>query len=398
MRPTFRPLLLLLVLSFASATATASEADFSACLERLGAQARAQGVGPALIADTLGQVRHLPRVLELDRAQPEFSNTFAGYFPRRVSETRIANGRRLLAEHQDLLLRIQRETGVPARYLVAFWGLESNYGSYLGNHKVLDALATLACDDRRAAFFSDEFVQALQIVDRGDIAPEQMIGSWAGAMGNVQFMPSTYLRYAVDADGDGRRDLWGSLPDALESAARFLAALGWQRQLRWGREVRLPAAFDYGRYVSTKTRPLSEFARAGVRNAFGGALPPLDHIEARLVLPAGHQGPAFIVYANFDVIMGWNRSLFYGLAVGRLADRIGGGGPLRRPIPAGPERLRLDDVRAMQRRLSNLGFDTAGVDGRIGPATRAAVAAFQRSEGLVGDGYPDPKTLSLLGL
>lgn len=375
---------------------TGAAEQFDACVTRLGEQARAADVSPGVVAQVLGNLKLDAKAVDRDRSQPEFTQTFAGYFERRVNEQRVRKGRELLAKHRPLLERVQRQTGVAPRYLVAFWGLETNFGSYMGNHSVPEALATLACDKRRSKYFTAELINALKIIDSGDVALETMKGSWAGAMGNVQFMPTTFLRYAVDGDGDGKRDLWGSTADAMTSAGNFLQGIGWQREMRWGREVMLPKGFDYSMVGGDQKHTLKAFADAGVTTAFGHALPPRSDIQASLLLPSGHQGPAFLTYKNFHVIMGWNPSQFYALSVGRLADEIGGGGALRTKIPAGPKKLPLAQVRSMQTQLAQLGFDTGGVDGRIGPATRRALASFQAQVGLIPDGYPDSTTLTRL--
>jgi len=215
-----------------------------------------------------------------------------------------------------------------------------------------------------------------------------MVGSWAGAMGNFQFMPSAYLAHAVDADGDGRRDLWRSIEDAVHSAGGYLQQLGWESGLRWGREISLPAAFDYGLANISQSQPLRAWREMGLTDAHGNLLPALD-LPARVLVPAGHEGPAFIVYTNFDTIMGWNRSEFYALTVGRLADRIAGAGRLHRPIPASDLRLSRDRVLALQRDLDMLGHDPGEADGIAGPATRAALSRFQQASGLIPDGHPD---------
>jgi len=379
------------------ASAQDSIQDKAVCLDNLAQQAKDAQVPAAVVDEVLGDLQLDDKVVKLDRSQPEFTQTFAGYFQRRVNQQRIAKGRELLAKHRRLLEQVQRDTGVAPRYLVAFWGLETNFGGYLGNHHIPAALATLACDARRSKYFTNEFVNALKIIANGDVALADMRGSWAGAMGNVQFMPTTFLRYAIDGDGDGKRDLWGSTADAMASAGNFLQGLGWQREVRWGREVLLPANFDYALVATEKSLPLAKFSEAGVTTAFGHELPTHADVQAKLLLPAGHQGPAFLVYKNFDVIMGWNPSQFYALSVGRLADQIGGLGELRTKIPAGPKRLALTQVRQMQNRLGALGFDTGGVDGRIGPATRRALASFQSQAGLIPDGFPDATTLAKLG-
>lgn len=376
----------------AAEPATLPADGFSQCVATLQATARSRGVSPNTVEDVLGSVRYLENVIDLDRRQPEFTQPFTEYYNRRVTAERVRRGRDLLERHRSLFDRVQNEYGVPAHYLAAFWGLETNFGSFFGSTPVPDSLATLACDPRRSRFFTEELMAALEIIDAGDIDAGKMVGSWAGAMGHVQFMPSVFLRFAVDADGDGRRDLWGSVPDAMTSAARFLSDLGWQPGLRWGREVRLPSGFDYALAGRDQRRPLREWAALDVTDAFGRPLPQLD-VPAVLLVPSGHRGPAFLAYRNFDVIMGWNRSEFYALSVGRLADEIAGAAPLQQPPPADAARLARDDVIDLQRNLAALGYDVGEADGIFGPATRSALSRFQRSRNLIADGYPDPEVL-----
>lgn len=376
--------------------ALAAPAEFSACVDNLKRAALEQGISRQVVEQDLAAVSYVERVIELDRHQPEFSEGFATYFERRVTDDRIQKGRRLLEEHRPLLNRIQREFGVPAQYLVAFWGLETNYGSFFGRMPVLDSLATLACDPRRSDYFTAELMNALRIVDEGAISAANMQGSWAGAMGHTQFMPSVFLRYALDYDGDGRRDLWGSLPDALASAANFLRGIGWQTEQRWGREVRLPDGFDYSQAGLASSRPLAAWRSAGVRMADGRPLPDVD-MSASLLVPTGHGGPAFLVYDNFHVIMRWNRAEAYALAVGHLADRINGAGDLARaPVPS--PRLSREQIRALQTWLNEAGHQAGEPDGVLGPGTRAAISRYQRSAGLVADGFADTSLLHRLGI
>ncbi|WP_372956263.1 lytic murein transglycosylase [Marinobacter sp.] len=370
--------------------------NFGQCLQAIEQQAVAEGVSSATASKVLADVEFLPRVIELDRRQPEFTTTFADYLGRRVNETRIEKGREMLKEHRDLLDRVSDRTGVPPAYLVAFWGLETNYGSYFGKMPVPSALATLACDQRRGKYFSGELVSALKILDEGAIEPERMEGSWAGAMGHVQFMPSVFLQHATDADGDGRRDLWGSVPDAMMSAGRFLESMGWDPDYRWGREVLLPENFDYS-LAGQGRRTLGQWNELGVTDVYGQPLAD-EPIDAKLVVPAGHRGPAFLAYDNFRVIMGWNRSEFYAIAVGHLADRIAGAGGLKNPPPDDAPTLSRDDVLKLQAALNERGFEAGNPDGIIGPDTRSAIRRYQSSAGLIADGFPGPELLDSLGV
>jgi membrane-bound lytic murein transglycosylase B len=284
---------------------------------------------------------------------------------------------------------------VPPRYLIAFWGLETNFGDSLGSFRVIDALATLAYDQRRAHFFRVQLLYALQIIEEGHITPESMTGSWAGAMGHMQFIPSTFTGHAVDYTGDGRKDIWGSLPDAFSSAANFLANLGWRPGEIWGREVRLPEDFDLTLAAMNRKKTLEEWSLLGVRRADGAALPQAD-MEGSIVLPQGHQGPAFQVYENFRVIMRWNRSINYAISVGHLADRIAGLPQIVTGRDAWHEPLTRDEVEEMQRLLNRLGFDAGLADGLPGSRTHAAIRSFQKEHSLPPDGYPAPALLKRL--
>src|SRR5690554_7171805 len=278
---------------------------FEECKLQLQEKAIAAGVSAQTAQDVMTGVEHIDRVIELDRRQPEFTTTFADYLNRRVNDDRVSKGRELIKEHSALLERVTEATGVPAPYLVAFWGLETNFGSYFGKMSVPDSLTTLACDPRRSTFFTEQLIAALRIIDEGAIPVEQMEGSWAGAMGHVQFMPTVFLKHAVDADGDGRRDLWNSLPDAMMSAGRFLESMNWDGEYRWGREVLLPKNFDYS-MADGRRLELDKWRKLGITDAFGKPL-GRENITAALIVPAGHEGPAFLAYHNFKVIMGWNR-------------------------------------------------------------------------------------------
>ncbi|WP_043739791.1 lytic murein transglycosylase [Thioalkalivibrio nitratireducens] len=391
-------ILLPLTLSAALAPlALGATPGFEACIDEIREKAVDQGVDPGTADHVLNQVEHLERVIDFDRRQPEFTTPFGDYLERRVTPQRVAQGRVLLHAHRALLDRVHAETGVPPAYLLALWGMESNYGRHFGGISVPSALATLACDPRRGDYFTGELIAALHIIEEGAIPLGRMKGSWAGAMGHVQFMPSVFLQYAVDGDGDGRRDLWNSVPDAMMSAGNFLAGLGWDGAYRWGREVLLPLGFDYGQAGRTERRSLGEWRRAGVTDSSGQPVANLD-IQAALLLPAGHRGPAFLVYDNFDVIMGWNRSEFFALAVGHLADRIAGGGGLHTPPPADAPRMSRKQVIQLQTALNAMGYDSGEVDGILGPATRNAIRAYQQANDMIPDGFPDPNLLARLDI
>lgn len=379
-----------------SSVATSYADEFSSCLIDLQHQARAEGISATVVDKALGSVKFVPRVIELDRRQPEFTETFANYLNNRVNTSRVSQGRLLLVKHKALLDQLTQQYGVPAQYLISFWGMETNYGSYLGKMPILDSLATLACDQRRSRFFTKELFEALRLIENKHIDQQTMLGSWAGAMGHTQFMPSAYQRYAVDGDGNGRADLWNSVPDALTSAANFLQALGWQKDLRWGREVKLPANFPY-ELAGTGGKPLSQWSKLGIRTADGLSLANLD-IKASLLIPAGHKGPAFLAYENFDVIMRWNRSYFYAISVGYLADRINGAGELKTPPPADAPRLSVEKIQGLQEKLNVLGYKAGEADGIFGSGTRQAVRDFQQAHKLVADGYPDTAVFEALGL
>ena len=384
----------LLAVSLCSCQTVSAAPDFGTCLAQLQQQARQQNLSDRAVA-TVATMQQQPRVLELDRKQPEFAQTFGQYLKTRLSEDRIRKGREMYARHRVFLDQLSARYGVQGQYLVAFWGLETNYGGYLGNSPTLDSLATLACDPRRSEFFTSEFLTALRVMERESLQPSQMRGSWAGAMGHTQFMPSNYMRYAVDGDGDGRIDLFGSEKDALASGANFLSHLGWQAGFRWGREVILPQGFDYALMGRKNPKSLSQWSSLGVRLADGTPLPAAE-VKGSILVPSGHKGPAFIVYDNFAVIMNWNRSESYALSVGLLADRIAGGGDLRRPPPADQQALARKEVESMQLALNRKGYNAGEADGVFGSATRNALSAYQKDTGRISDGFPDREVLQSL--
>jgi membrane-bound lytic murein transglycosylase B len=314
-------LIVALVLAWLAQPALADTQSFAAWLDGLRQDALAQGISVATLDAALTGLAPIPRVIELDRHQPEGRFTFQEYNQRVLSASRIERGRQLYREHRSLLDRVARDYGVPASVIVAIWGVESTYGTSHGEFPVIGALATLAYDGRRASFFRTELLRALKIVDHGDVTAERMTGSWAGAMGQSQFMPSSYYAYAVDYDHDGRRDIWTSLSDVFASIANYLAKAGWNARYTWGRQVRLPATIDGDLEGLQLRRPLPEWQALGVRRSNGADLPRAN-LSASLLSTDDGQGPAYLVYDNFRALMAWNRSTYFALTVGELADLI----------------------------------------------------------------------------
>lgn len=293
--------------------------SFEEWLKGVCVEARAAGVSQKVLDRAFEDVKPIPRVIELDRSQPEFKLTFKQYLDRVVSDKTVWDGRRLYREHRDLLNKIGDQYGVEPQYLVALWGIETRYGRITGGYPVIPALATLAYDGRRSAFFREELIRALKILEDGHIPLDDMDGSWAGAMGQVQFMPSSFVTYAVDHDGDGRKDIWDNVSDALASAANYLSRSGWRKNQGWGGEVSLPAGFDENLMGEGTQKTLKEWRQLGVSGSGVSGQPDL---RAYLVRPNKTGGPTFLAYPNYRVILKWNRSNYFAIAVGSLADRI----------------------------------------------------------------------------
>ncbi|HEX6719956.1 MAG TPA: lytic murein transglycosylase [Burkholderiaceae bacterium] len=369
----------------------ALEQRFADWVATFRASAAAQGIDEATLDATLGSVSYLPRVVELDRAQPEFTRAVWDYLDTLVSPQRVTRGLDKLQQVRTQADDAAARYGVPAATLVAIWGVESNFGDNYGSTPTIDALATLGFDGRREAWARNQLVAALKIVQSGDIARAQMIGSWAGAMGQTQFLPTNYLAYAVDGDGDGRRDIWGSTADVMSSTAHFLQRVGWQPGQPWGLEVQLPAGFDLGRADAQTRQSSAQWAAEGVSSLNGAPLPALD--DSAIVLPAGARGPAFLVGPNFRAVLRYNNSVNYALAVNLLAQRIAGGPGVQAAWPRELQPLTRTQSSELQSALNARGFDAGAADGVIGPATRDALRRFQRSVGQAADGYP---TLELL--
>jgi lytic murein transglycosylase len=372
---------------------------FPVCLDHLVTEAEAAGVSRALAEAQLLTLTPDEVVLAAAQNQAEFARPVWAYLEASVTDAKIAEGRRLLTKWASTLDAIEARYGVDRFTLVAFWGVESNYGAVLDDPNVvrpaIRSLATLSCGDPgRAGYWRSELVDALKILATGDATPERLTGSWAGALGNTQFMPSVFLNRAVDFDGDGRRDLWGSVPDALASTANYLVAEGWRRAQRWGAEGLLPPGFDPSLADETTVRPLAEWRKLGVAPVTDEGLE--GDQPATLYLPAGVRGPAFLLLPNFSVILRYNTAFSYALTVAHLSDRLRGRPGFAKDWPRGDRMLDADERRDLQTRLIGRGLLAGGVDGKIGPRTRAALRAFQASSGMPSDGYADAQVLERL--
>ena len=358
-------------------------------------RARAAGITDRTFQAAFADVRYLPDSIERDRNQAEFVKPLAAYMATATSDARVINGRENARRHAGVLAAIDQRFGVEGHVVTSVWGMESNYGQRRGDVPLIATLATLAYDGRRGRFFEQQLIAALRIVQNGDVIPRNMTGSWAGAMGHTQFIPTSYEAYAVDFTGDGRRDIWSDDPtDALASTAAYFRRFGWQRGQPWGVEVILPRGFDYNQTGRAVTRSPADWAAQGVRGTDGR--PVANYGSADLITPTGAGGPAFLIFGNFDVIARYNNAEAYIIGVGHLSDRIRGGGPLRSSWPAGERRLRRAERVELQQRLTRAGFSTRGIDGRIGPNSRAAIRAYQQSQGMIPDGHPSIALLERL--
>lgn len=393
-----RPLLglvLAVVFSLSIQPALASSGGRGAYLEGLWSEARTRGIPRSLFDSAFAGFRINPKIIESAAKQPETAATVQDYVEKRVNGKRIEVGRAKLKEWQETLIRIERTYGVPAEILVAIWGIETNYGSFLGGSNVVHALATLAHENYRGSYFRSELLTALQIIRDGHIRSEEMVGSWAGAMGQTQFMPSSFMTYAVDFEGDGRADIWKSNPDALASSANYLSKNGWQHGETWGYEIRLPDGFDYASAWTADGMILADWQSRGVQRVDGKAFPrPSD--PARLYLPAGGKGPAFLLLRNFSVIKRYNNSDSYALSIAHLADRISGAPTFASQWPQNASSLTQQERLELQTLLSARGFDVGTIDGRIGPKSRLALVRFQQRTGGIADAFPTKQILDAL--
>lgn len=377
------------------AAITATQEGLQAWIATFRPRALQAGIRPETFDRYMPTVSLRLDVLERDRRQDEFTKTIWDYLDKAASDDRVANGQKALSDHKELLDQIEARYGVDRATVVAIWGLESAYGAVRGDIPVLDAVATLSYDARRAVFFEAELIAALQILQDGQTTPLAFLGSWAGASGHTQFMPSSIRATAVRFTGQGLPDLWGDSPaDALASTAAYLAKSGWKKGLPWGWEVALPDGFDVSQTGSRTPRPMSHWQGLGLTLADGAPLPPGDW--SALILPAGARGPAFLITDNFAAIETYNRADAYVIAVGHLSDRIMGGAPIRHPWPRELRALTLPERQEMQSRLKAEGLYSGEPDGKVGPLTLSAVKSFQQAQGLPPDSYPSLPVLDAL--
>lgn len=361
---------------------------FDGFLKTLWPLAQSRGISRKTFDLAFHGVTPDPTIVALTRKQSEFTAPIWSYLNSAVGGSRISRGREMLDTHAGVLAQAESRYGVPKEIILGIWGMETNYGSFKGDKDVIRSLATLANIRYRGDFFRDELLTALELIEKGHVERSKLRGSWAGAMGHTQFMPSSYMKYAVDQTGDGHADIWTSTSDAIASTANYLKGYGWTPGLPWGIEVVIPEGFDHNLYRAS----FSSFRSAGVRRADGGSLPSSG--EARLFYPAGHTGLAMLLTANFDVIKKYNSSDAYALAVGHLGDRIVGRPALQGDWPVKAPRLDKAGITDVQRRLKGLGLYNHDADGRIGTGTREAVRQYQLRVGMLADGYPTPALLT----
>ena len=364
---------------------------YDAWLAAFEREAMAQGVSQRTIAAAAPSLTYDQKIVYIDRGQRVFTQTFLEFSGRMAAAYRIQRGQALIKANAPTFARIEQQYGVPAAVIVSFWGLESDFGANMGNYHSLSSIASLAYDCRRSDRFRAQLLDALRLIERGDLTPDEMIGSWAGELGQTQMMPSEYFKYAVDYDGNGKRDLIHSVPDVLGSTANYLVGLGWKRGEPWLTEVRVPANLPWDQADLSIQLPRSKWASFGVTLADGRPL-PADSLPASLLLPMGRLGPAFLVYQNFQVYLQWNNSLVYSTTAAYLATRIAGAPALQRGAPA--PALPFNDVKDMQAMLVRAGYDVGAVDGFMGLKTRQAVKAMQVKYGLPADSYPTAELLT----
>lgn len=387
-----------LALTLSASAALADEPAFEDWLKGFRSEAAAAGIRADVIDAAFAGVIMNQRVLELNDNQPEFARSVWDYLDSAISAKRVADGRARIAENKTLLDRIEAEFGVDREIIGAIWGLESSYGAVMGDHDVIGALATLGWKGRRTGYGREQLIGALKILQNGYADRGQLRGSWAGAMGQTQFIPTTYLVYAVDHGGDGKRNIWTDLDDVFASTANYLRASNYRIGAPWGFEVTLPAGFDYALADVDVSKAVIEWAGAGVVGVNANLAADFDpNMRARILLPAGAKGPAFLVFENFEAILKYNRSTSYALAVGLLADHLASREkPVGAPWPRADRALSLDERKALQQALKDKGFDPGPIDGVIGAGTKRALKDWQKSAGVPVDGYASLDTLTRL--
>jgi lytic murein transglycosylase len=368
--------------------------DFGVWLDGFRKEAVAQGISRDTVSTALDGIALDPGVIARDRKQSFFAQSFLSFSDKLISGNRIKTGLARLKQHRELFAKVEKDFGVPGPVIAGLWALESDYGASMGKLPVLRALATLAYDCRRSEKFRAELMDTLRIIDRGDLRPEEMIGSWAGELGQTQFLPAHYLAHAVDYDGDGHRNLISSVPDVIASTANFLMHLGWRRGEPWLQEVRVPANLPWDQADLAVQHPRSKWAAWGVTLPNGRPL-PTDALPASLLLPMGRHGPAFLAYQNFQVYLQWNNSLIYCITVAYLGTRLDGAPPVFRGSGPIPE-LSLDEVKELQHLLARRGYEVGEIDGKLGAATRSSVKAMQMKLGLPADSYPTAELIERL--
>ncbi len=370
---------------------------FSTWLDGFRADAAAQGISRSTLDAALSDLTPDPDILEAQNNQAEFVKPIWDYLESAVSPARISKGKQQLRRYAEQFAAVEKKYGVDRHYLAAIWGMETSYGSFMGNKGVIRSLATLAYTGERTQFGRTQLLAALKILDNGDIDVANMKGSWAGAMGHTQFIPTTYLEYAVDFTGDGTRDIWRAISDALASTANYLKEKGWNSGETWGYEVILPDGFDYGLADGRTRRKLAEWSALRITRPGGRPFPrPSD--PAILIVPAGANGPAFLMINNFDVIKRYNNATAYALGVGHLADRLMGFGPIQQSWPTNEQPLARSERKELQQLLADMGFLRGEIDGIIGPQTQAALREFQQSRDLVPDGFATKRLLEKMRL
>lgn len=395
----FRSLWILAIIAgYCSVTSTAfakssckNTSDYNRWLTVFAQEATAQGISQRTIQKALSNAHFDANVIQLDRKQHVFSQSFLKFSDRMVAQYRLNQGRKLLKKHARTFAQIEQKFGVPGPVIVAFWGLETDFGANVGNKPVLRSLATLAYDCRRPELFRPQLMDALRLIEGGDLLPSQMVGAWAGELGQTQFLPSDYYTHAIDYDGDGRRDLINSIPDVLASTANVLKQFGWQAGEPWLEEVRIPSSMPWEQADLSIRHTRAQWRKWGVTRANGQPLKS-DAMPTALLLPMGRHGPAFLAFRNFDVYLEWNQSLVYAITAAYFATRLAGA-PKRHSGNAKITPLKINEIKLLQHKLQQLGYDVGGIDGTIGAKTRAAVKDVQLKLGLPADSYPTPNLL-----